>query len=98
MYRARYHAFVQDPEEAAQLTTILGQYNKLAADRGWAQGTFWTHVVGEANEVIGEFDFPDLVAFEKEFQESLNDEELDELFKGHPEARTPFDLLATVPA
>lgn len=49
---------------------VLASAEKLAADRGWAKGTFWSQMVGETPlEIVGERDLPDLAAFQEESAE-----------------------------
>ena len=53
-----------------KVMAIASEYEKLAAAKGWAKGTFWSQTVGETpNEIIGEWDYPDLAAFQQEFAE-----------------------------
>ena len=67
LYRQRMHFFPKSQEAWMELLKLGDEYNKLAADKGWTQGTFWMPVAGE-NEVIAEFDYPDLTIYERETQ------------------------------
>ncbi len=63
-YRQRMHFFPKTQEAWIELMRLGDEFNKLAVERGWAEGTFWMPVAGET-EVVAEFDYPDVVAFEQ---------------------------------
>jgi hypothetical protein len=65
LYRQRMHFFPRSQEAWMELLKLGEEFNKLLADRGWTQGTFWMPLAGET-EVIAEFDYPDLAAYERE--------------------------------
>lgn len=65
LYRQRMHFFPKSQEAWMELLRLGDEFNKLLADKGWTQGTFWMPTAGET-EVIAEFDYPDLAAFERE--------------------------------
>jgi hypothetical protein len=70
MYRNRWHFYPKTFADWDKVVAIARDYEKLAAAKGWAKGTFWTAVVGETpTEIIGEWDYPDLAALQKEFAE-----------------------------
>lgn len=65
LYRQRMHFFPKSQEAWMELLRLGDEFNKLLADKGWTQGTFWMPVAGET-EVIAEFDYPDAATFERE--------------------------------
>lgn len=75
LYRQRMHFFPKSQEGWMELLRLGEEYNKLAADKGWTQGTFWMPVAGET-EVIAEFDYPDLATFERETWGMFNEPDL----------------------
>ena len=70
MYRNRWHFYPKTYADWDTLMAIARDYEKLAAAKGWAKGTFWCETVGETpSELVGEWDYPDLAALQKEFAE-----------------------------
>ena len=70
MYRNRYHFYPKTFADWDKMLAVAGEYEKLAAAKGWAKGTFWSQTVGETpTEIIGEWDYPDLAAFQRESAE-----------------------------
>ena len=70
MYRNRWHFYPTTFADWDKMVAIARDYEKLAAAKGWAKGTFWTQTVGETpTEIIGEWDYPDLAALQQEFAE-----------------------------
>lgn len=65
MYRQRIHFFPKTMDGYVALVTAADEYNKLAADKGMAQGSSWMPTVG-GNELVWEIEYPDLAAFERE--------------------------------
>ena len=65
MVRARFTIEVRYGHFAEYLKA-LEQLNEHARERGWAEATFWTPMVGKANELIAEVEYPDLATFERE--------------------------------
>lgn len=64
-YRHRMHFFPRSQDAWMELFRLGDEYNKLAAEKGWTQGTFWMPVAGET-EVVAEFDYPDISTWERE--------------------------------
>ena len=101
MYRNRWHFYPETFADGDKLVAIARDYEKLAATKGWAKGTFWSQTVGETPaEIIGEWDYPDLAALQREFAEYDCPEmekifaRLDGLQKTRPICQ---ELLETVP-
>lgn len=65
MYRQRMHLFPKTQEDWMELMRLGDEFNKLAADKGWTQGTFWMPTVG-GSEMVVEFDYVDLTTFQRE--------------------------------
>lgn len=65
LYRQRMHFFPKSQDGWMELMKLGEEFNKLAADKGLVQGTFWMPVAGET-EVIAEFDYPDMATYERE--------------------------------
>jgi hypothetical protein len=81
MYRNRWHFYPKTFVDWDKVKAIAGEYEKIAAAKGWAQGTFWSQTVGETpTEIIGEWDYPDLATFQREFEE-YECPEMDEIFR-----------------
>jgi hypothetical protein len=89
MFRQRVHIFPETIDAWNEAMALCDEYNKLAADKGWAQGTFWMHTVGDGTEIIGEFDFADLASFEREGEEGMKAPDAVALWR-------KFDALDTV--
>ena len=49
-----------------EYTEISGKLNDIARARGWTESTLWVPTVGVANQVITEWDYPDLATFDRE--------------------------------
>jgi hypothetical protein len=101
MYRNRWHFYPKTFADWDKVVGIASEYEKIAAAKGWAKGTFWSQMDGETpTEIVGEWDYPDLAAYEKEFAEYECPEMkrifgmLDELEKTRPLRQ---ELLETVP-
>ncbi len=45
---------------------ICEKLNDIARARSWTESTLWVPTVGVANQVIIEWDYPDLATFERE--------------------------------
>ena len=70
MYRNRWHFYPKTFAAWDMMVAIAREYEQLAAAKGWAKGTFWSQTTGETpTEIIGEWDYPDLAAFQQEFAE-----------------------------
>jgi len=72
MYRQRVHFYPKTMEGFITLMTVGDEYNKLAVEKGWTQGTSWTPTFGEM-ELVWELEYPDLAAIERENKESYTD-------------------------
>ena len=64
LYRQRMHFFPKSQEAWMELLRLGDEFNKLLA-QVLDTSTFWMPTAGET-EVIAEFDYPDLAAFERE--------------------------------
>ncbi|HTX68319.1 MAG TPA: hypothetical protein VMH50_04130 [Thermoleophilia bacterium] len=70
MYRNRWHFYPKTFADWDKVVAIAREYEKLAAAKGWAKGTFWSRTFGEEpTEIIGEWDYPDLAALQQEYSE-----------------------------
>lgn len=65
MYRQRVHIFPKTLDAYREVLATNEEMNKLAAEKGWAEGTLWGPAFGEL-EVVVEYDYPDLATFEHE--------------------------------
>jgi hypothetical protein len=81
----------------------LGIVNEMKAyeeSKGWASSTFMSPVVGTGNEVVFEFDYESLDAFEKEGKAVMMDPEFMKLVRRASEhivqGMTRSELLETV--
>ena len=80
MYRKRWHFYPKTFADWDKMLAVAGEYEKLAAVKGWAPGTFWSRTVGEVpTEIIGEWDYPDLATYQREYEE-YECPEMDEIF------------------
>lgn len=75
MYRQRVHLFPKTIDAWNEFIALGEEYNKLAAAKGWAQGTYWMRTVGDPDEVIADFDYADLASFQHENEQGLKDPE-----------------------
>jgi hypothetical protein len=101
MYRNRWHFYPKTFADWAKVVAIAREYGRLAAAKGWAEGTFWSQTVGETPaEIIGEWDYPDLAAFQQEVAE-YDCPEMEKIFGGLDELEVtrPIcqELLEAVP-
>jgi hypothetical protein len=70
MYRERWHFHPKTYADWDKVLAVASEFEKLAATKGWAPGTFWSHTVGETpTEIIGEWDYPDMAAYQREYEE-----------------------------
>jgi hypothetical protein len=101
MYRQRMHFCPNSQAAMMELVSLGEQYNKFAADKGWAQGTFWSPVAGES-EIIAEFDYPDLATYQQETEAMFMEPEMMALagkIWGIESFRSPYsELLGTMPS
>lgn len=101
MYRHRMHFFPKSQDAWMELFRLGDEFNKLAADKGWTQATYLMPVAGET-EVVAEFDFPDIVTFERETLGLFKEPELMALggrIWAIDSVRAPYDeLLVTAPS
>jgi hypothetical protein len=80
---------------------LLMRLNEISRERGWVEFTYWAPTVGIGNELVGEADYPDLAAFQKESDAFQLDSEAMEVLRESGEhivqgsART--ELLETIP-
>ena len=65
----------------AEYLKIAEKLNEVARARGWAEATMWVWVAGTANELIAEFEYPDLATFEREQEASSSDAEWMQLIR-----------------
>lgn len=75
MYKARLTVQVK----AGRFKEYLGiteKMNDLARSRGWTEATYLIPTVGTANQIIAEFEYPDLASFEREGDASFADPEM----------------------
>ena len=80
MYRNRWHFCPKTFADWDKVVAIAREYEKLATAKGWAKGTFWSQTVGETpSEIIGEWDYPDLATYQREYEE-YDCPEMDEIF------------------
>ena len=100
MYRFRLTAQVKYGHFKEYLE-LSNKMNELSRERGWTEFTTWVHVVGTANEVIAEADYPDLATFEKEgdaFQADAEAMKLNRSFAEHTvQGSARSELLMTLP-
>ncbi len=100
MYRQRIHITAKTVDAWNECLRLADEYNKLAAARGWTQGALWAHTVGSGSEIIAEFDYADLAAFQRENDEVIRDKDAVQLFRKFDEVTDgPGDseLLETAP-
>ena len=101
MFRQRMHLFPKTQEDWMELMRLGDEYNKLAADKGWTQGTFWMPTVG-GSEVVAEFDYVDLATFQQESEVMYSEPDLMTLsgkIWALGSAREPYsELLQTMPS
>lgn len=80
MYRERWHFCPKTQADREKVLALCGDFEKLAAQKGWFAGTFWANISGDIQEVVGEWDFPDLAAYEAEYKEYDLTPEMAEIF------------------
>lgn len=73
MYRQRVHMYLKSLDGWNEAIALCGEYNELAAAKGWAAGTFWMCTVGDGTELIGDFDFADLASLQRENDAQIAD-------------------------
>ncbi len=81
MYRQRVRVTLKTIDAWNECIHLIDEYNKLAAGRGWVQGTTWMHTVGNTSEIVAEFDYADLASFQRENDEIIRDKEAVEIFR-----------------
>ncbi len=101
MYRSRWHFYPKTFAGWDKVVAVAREYEKLAAVKGWARGSFWVQTTGEApSEIIGEWDYPDMAAVQKEWAE-YDCPEMEVIFGGLDELEVarPYctELLETLP-
>ena len=70
MYRNRWHFYPKTFADWDKVVAIAREYEETAAAKGWAKGTFWSQTDGDTpTEIVGEWDYPDLAAYQREFSE-----------------------------
>ena len=74
MVRARFIVQVRYGHFAEYLKAAE-QLNAIARERKWVEATFWVAAAGPANELIADFDYPDLATFEREGEAQSSDAE-----------------------
>jgi hypothetical protein len=101
MYRQRIHFFPKTADAFMEVISAGEEFNKLAADRGWAQITVWVPTAGES-EVIAESDYPDLATFQRETEAWFADPDamaFSRKLYATDAARSPYnELLNTAPS
>jgi hypothetical protein len=75
MYRFRFRVQVRYGHFKEYLAQ-QEQLNELNKARGWPEATFWVPTTGAANELIAEFDYPDLATFQRVGEEFVSDAEM----------------------
>ena len=101
MYRNRWHFYPKTFEGWDRFMAIAREYEKLAAAKGWAKGTFWSQMTGQTpSEIVGEWDYPDMAAVQQEFAE-YECPEMEKIFGGLDELEVTrpsyTELLEIVP-
>lgn len=81
MYRERLLMTVSDIDGWNELCAIVEELNKLAASKGWTQGTLYTRTVGRFNELCLEREYPDLATLEREQREWEAESGLEPLYR-----------------
>jgi hypothetical protein len=100
MYRLRLTSQVKYGhfKEYYELSTKL---NELIRERGWTEPRLWTPTVGIGNEVVAEWDYPDLATVQKEGDAFATDAEAMELNRSFAEhvvqGSVRSELLETIP-
>lgn len=101
MYRQRVHFFPKSWGATMDLLSLGEEYNKLAAGKGWVEGTFWFPTVGE-NEIIVEWDYPDLATFQRETEGMMTEPDMLALAQKISDvdaSRSPYsELVNTAPS
>jgi hypothetical protein len=69
MYRERWHFCAKTQAGREKVLALAADFEQLAAAKGWAKGTFWSNTAGDVQEVVGEWDYPDLAAYQQEYEE-----------------------------
>jgi hypothetical protein len=80
MYHARLTVQVKAGRFKEHLA-IIEKMNALTRTRGWTEATYWIPTVGIANQVVSEFEYPDLATMEREGAASFSDPEMMALVK-----------------
>lgn len=75
MFRQRMHFFPKSQGAMMEVLSLGEEYNKLAVEKGWTEGTFWFLTVGES-ELIAEWDYPDLATFQREMESMFTEPEM----------------------
>jgi len=73
MYRYRLHTYPKTSEDYDRMVALGREWDELAGAKGWAQGTGWTMLTGDGNELVSDFDYPDLAAFQREGENQEKD-------------------------
>jgi hypothetical protein len=100
MYRVRLTAQVKYGhfKEYYELSKKL---NELSRQRGWTEYRLWVPTVGIGNEMVAEWDYPDLATFQKEGDAFMTDAEAMELNRSFAEhvvqGSVRSELLETMP-
>jgi len=81
MYRNRYHTYPKTYADFGKSLELAAEYKKLAAAKGWAQGTHWIPMTGEGYEIIGDFDYPDLATYQREGESQEGDPDWAEFWR-----------------
>lgn len=81
MFRERWHFYPKTYADWDRMLAVAGEFEKLAAVKGWAAGTYWSLTVGETpTEIIGDWDYADLAAYQREYEEYERTPEMVQIF------------------
>jgi len=97
MYRERAHMFPKGVEGFKELLAAAEEWNKLAAEKGWAQGTLFAPTVGGL-ELVAEFDYPDLATYQRESEEQMMEPRAMALMERFSPFEPRSELLNTLPS
>ena len=63
--------------------------DNLCKERGWSTSTFLVPVVGDGNEFVAEYDYPDLATFQAESDAQMSDPDYMKIFRGNADLIYP---------
>ncbi len=79
-YRARQIGTIKYGQFGEYLKTFK-KLEEISRARGWAEARLLSPVAGAGNEIVIEWDYPDLATFQKEGESFLADDEAFQLFR-----------------